>query len=299
MDTCFYCVVGWSKVVPKAPKRPATNEGFGTCKQCSAHACPQHGDKTPTIFLCVDCIGSAAITPPLRGEELEHDRPGDGGSEELRALVRARGSEVFPGVAPAVAAPALAHVDEPNLERLRFSLDWFAALARLGQLGAWVEMMLVEQIEAAPVDALAGALGLPPSMAERAPREEVSPESIRSAAQTRAVAMATDLARRYDGEALQPDTDKLDVAAMAIRICLYPRGATSVDINVANLAGGLLLPVEIAATVLLYHAQGEPEDAERAPRPSPEPGSQSGFDPLLVERVMRLIDPKRRSSSGA
>jgi len=54
VDSCYFCVVG-GKVIGKAP---AAREGFGTCYQCSAHACALHGIRLGGKFVCADCLAT-------------------------------------------------------------------------------------------------------------------------------------------------------------------------------------------------------------------------------------------------
>jgi hypothetical protein len=61
-ETCYLCETGASAAL--ATRLPA-GEGFGTCRECSVHACPRHGDRSPLFFRCADCIAADAASAAL------------------------------------------------------------------------------------------------------------------------------------------------------------------------------------------------------------------------------------------
>jgi hypothetical protein len=68
-QTCYLCEMGRQAVLGSGLE---SGEGFGTCRDCSVHACPKHGERSAQFFRCADCVaadaGSSALTSPAGGD---------------------------------------------------------------------------------------------------------------------------------------------------------------------------------------------------------------------------------------
>ena len=243
LSSCFYCIVGSKLAAPGASAMPATKEGFGTCQTCSVHACPQHGDRPSTSFLCVDCLGSLAVqavgAAPARADA-------DPADDELTAAIAYGGSTAFRGAAPAVAAPAERMVTPAPDNQLFKAIERVKTLAAEGTLGNTVHGWLQQEI--GPVDEakLARPLGL----------DEPPAAGVRSLA----MAVADSLRHRTDalfaGWSMEPwfyetHGGRVRVVDHALRAVLAARGARSVKAHPLEVAGGLRLPVELLALLVL------------------------------------------------
>lgn len=118
--TCYLCSGPATRVT--AQQRAATTEGFGTCTNCSVHACPKHGDRAPDVFYCADCITTSAALDVIDPDQASQSTP------NTQEMISRHGSYLLfarsPGMALTAArlflpsdVPAMEHVLQLLQER--------------------------------------------------------------------------------------------------------------------------------------------------------------------------------------
>src|ERR1017187_3445433 len=104
VDSCFLCVIGGT-VLPNPGQRIAS-EGFGTCENCSVHACQIHGDRLQgqTCFWCADCLARLGL---ITAATLSPPRASAGGGAPVNPVthqILGSGESLFRAMAPGAAA---------------------------------------------------------------------------------------------------------------------------------------------------------------------------------------------------
>jgi hypothetical protein len=155
-DTCFLCAVGARHAIP-APAASST-EGFGTCNNCSVHACPRHGERQRQYFRCWDCISgealSGALAPVPDVIDVDEGDPVD----EFGLLTLIAES-------PGVALTGLDLFEADLVGPMQ------AGLARMGHSPRRAievaRARLTADLAVAEIEAVESALGLPPELVDR------------------------------------------------------------------------------------------------------------------------------------
>jgi hypothetical protein len=274
MDTCFLCQINLkNKKTGKAPLRKTTTDGFGTCRTCNVHACPQHGDRISAHFQCADCNAgisvNAAMTPPQPGTLA---RPGGADDQEAVAAQMVEwGAAGFAALAPRVAIPAMSLIEGDSADRMQRTLESlvrdYGAHRRLGlaeHLGrAITEQTDQERVlslgldEAGPGDEEAG-----PGDEEAGPEDEEREGAAAHAPLREVVSARVEVLDRAAVLALdrmplisEYGPRQAEFVALAVASALQPRGADSLDEDVLNIPGGLTIPALLFAILVRYQAE--------------------------------------------
>jgi hypothetical protein len=259
MDTCYLCHVNpRKKKTGQAPLRQTTTDGFGTCRSCNVHACPQHGDRIAAHFRCADCNAgtsvNAAMTPPQPGTGVRPD--GSDGDDAIAARMVERGAAGFAALAPAVAMPAMSLIEADTVERMRRTLDSLVrAYRERGRLG--LAELLGPAIQERPDEQLALSLGLDEGAGR--PRDEWSVDAgarvpLRDVVSARAEVLDTAAVLALERMPVVADYGprQAEFVALAVASAMQPRGAESLDDNVLDLPGGLTIPALLFAILVRY-----------------------------------------------
>ncbi len=226
-DSCFLCAIGSQHVIRNAPA--SAPEAFGTCHECSVHACPRHGDRTPSYFRCGDCIAAS-----IGGSVLLEPRGGDP-------------PELLTGGAPRLSTLSRDLRDQFDPARLGAAVRWIHVQVRAGESvlpGSERGIDIGGESEAAI------ALGFSPDDVDAAAAAEAA--RLRAAV---AEALVVDLVRETEVSAAELEPPQLEragaLAAAALAIASHGRDARSPEVSPFLLSGGLLLPPSM---VVLGHA---------------------------------------------
>jgi hypothetical protein len=224
-DSCFLCEMGAKHVLKGAP---AAGEGFGTCNECSVHACPRHGDRTRQYFRCAECIAAA------------------GTSWALTEPVESNAAELI-GEAPRLSSLSAKLREQFDPGRMSAAVNWVHN--RVGEK----ESLLPDVEQGSDVKR-----GEKAAMALGFSHGEVDPEAAAEALQLRAALVeeqVRDLARGASagGEELgeKQRARAGETAAVSLAIAYTARGAEDADTSPFELSGGLMLPPPV---VVLGHA---------------------------------------------
>jgi len=230
-ESCFLCTVGASNVIAGGPP---PGEGFGTCRDCSVHACRRHGDKSPKHFRCAECIAALgaglALTEPL-----------DDGGGRLRSE------------APRLSAASAPVRERFDRERLGAAVLWIHRQVREGRpllhrsqhREAWDEranalrLLGLDQKEASPAAAI---------------------EEVRLRA---AVIEALVLAAVLDSPLLPDEVERDrfeqigEIGAIGLAIAYMARETEDPEASPLLLRGGLLLPAPVIVLGHVYSLANE------------------------------------------
>lgn len=220
-DSCFLCRVGAEHVLQGAP---AAGEGFGTCDECSVHACPRHGDKDRQYFRCAECFAA-------EGAGLALTEPDPSRAAELR------------GRAPRLSALSAEMRQQFDAARMGAAIDWVHRRAREGEA---LLPGVAEGIDLGGKREAVSALGFS--------EEDVDPSAALEELGLRTIVIE-DWVRDRAGQS-GPDQEGQrftagELAAAAVAIAYMARGVESAESSPFQIRGGLLLPPSV---VVFGHA---------------------------------------------
>jgi hypothetical protein len=218
-DTCYLCELGSANYIVTGL---AAGEGFGTCRSCSVHACPRHGERPSQYFRCADCFAAEGSARALKG---------DFASSPAEALA-GRAARLS-----TLAVPIRQHGDTP---RMGAAVQWIRGRIHNGQ-----PLVLADDAHSADTDARE-LLGLPAS-------PELDDGQATEAAILRAARLEAELSSQVSEVAIG-DVDQEEqgeLAVLAVSIAYAARGAESLEQSPLEMRGGLTLPPAVA---VLGHA---------------------------------------------
>jgi hypothetical protein len=239
MNSCYLCVLSRPRLANLKNRR--ASEGFGTCSNCSAHACQVHGDilQGQTYFYCADCMTLIGLNTSL----VRTPPPGTAAAPAQRLLLPGFPFATFaPGIT-AAAAPLANGVDDRAMEAALRDVvrGWPGILER--DYSAWV---------ATEPRTKRSALGLPPIDDygdEMQAHDRILGLDV--------IELARDTVNRETQEwELRPPEEipgeMVRLAAWALSTAYAARGAESLETSPFQLPGGLRLPPIALLTAMSY-----------------------------------------------
>lgn len=256
MDSCFLCVIGGA-VLPNPGKRTAS-EGFGTCQNCSVHACQVHGDRLQgqPFFWCADCLARAGLITAATA--VPPGASAGGGPAPVNPIthqILGQGDSLFRAMAPGAAlgaAPLVADADLDAMAAALVNLPFALRQFDLGALGAlfWASV---------PPEDVRRVIGLPPN-------DRHSDDYSREQRDAEDLILGADVLR-VSGDMLQLEAQdwtlrapedmpaQADLAAWALGTAYAARGAASLRTSPFELVGGLRLPPLALLLAVTYQNQ--------------------------------------------
>jgi len=256
-DTCFLCAVGSRSVMP-SPAATST-EGFGTCENCSVHACPKHGERQSQYFRCSDCITGSALRGVLG--------PGPGPADVDRGddPVDRFGLLALAAESPGVALAGLDLFEDDLVEPMR------AGLARLGTLPSvaidGVRDRLAQDLADAEPGAVEAALGLPAELVDRLrhglPGSCAGGDTVAKVARVKLhlIFQTLDEQSATMWSMREPSLNRAEYSLAVLAGAFAAREASTLREGVLSVPGGLQMPplVILLSTLLVTEIERGPE----------------------------------------
>lgn len=258
-DTCFLCAVG-SKNATTSPMATST-EGFGTCENCSVHACPKHGERQAQYFRCADCITGNALQGALGpgGGQTDLDR-GDADP------VDQYGRLALVAESPGVALAGLDLFEYDLVEPMR------AGLARLGGTPSGaidgVRVRLTGGLADAEFGAVEAALSLPAELVGRlrdglrGSGADGDPVVKVALVKLHLIFQALDEQSGTIQPTSEPSVNRAEYSLAVLAGAFAAREASTLRAGVLTVAGGLQMPplVILLSTLLVTELERGPEN---------------------------------------